>query len=192
MRAGNRPVADLLRARGAAPPALRPVDELLGACALGDVDAARRVLDAHPGLRETLTANERAAVVVAAQNGNAAGIRALAAVGFDVALERHDSATPLHEAAWRGLVDAVRALVELGAPIDPRDRRYGSSPLAWAAHGSVNCREDDEAYMAIIDLLLAAGATREPSFNAWREPPEALASEAVAEHLRAKGFAPAE
>ena len=63
-------------------------------------------------------------------------------------------------------------------------------PIAWAAHGSVNCRTADDAYIAIVDQLLDAGAAREPSFNRWNEPPEELGSDAVADHLRARGFAP--
>jgi ankyrin repeat protein len=190
VRAGNRAVAGLLRARGAAPAALRPIDAFLGACAAGDVDAARRVRDAHPGLLERLESPDRRALVAAAQGGQAAAVRALATLGFDVAWEGEEPGTALHHAAWRGEVGTTRALLELGAPVDARDREYGSSPLAWAAHGSGNCREADEAYAGVIDLLIAAGASRQPSFNRWGEPPEALASDAVAGHLRATGFAP--
>ncbi len=192
MRAGNRVVADVLRARGAAVEPLRPVDALLSACAVGDAAAARRVRDAHPGLLESLPPVERDALVHVAADGRAAAVRALAALGFDVAREGGWAGTALHHAAWRGHVETVRELLAAGAPLDVRDRQYGSSPIAWAAHGSANCREADDDYVAVIDQLLEAGAAREPSFNHWGEPPERLASEAVAEHLRARGFAPPE
>jgi hypothetical protein len=87
-------------------------------------------------------------------------------------------------------VDVVRELLAVGAPIQIRDKTYGSTPLAWAAHGSNNCREADDDYIAIIDLLLQAGSERAPSYNHWNEPPENLASDAVADHLRARGFVP--
>ncbi len=179
----------LLRAHGAtATP--RPADALLGACARGDLAAARAVLAAHPGLLAALSEEDRQAPVRAAENGQAEALRVFAALGFDLAGGGPGDSTPLHQAAWRGHVDAVRALLEARVPIDPRDRTYGSSPLAWAAHGSANCREADEDYVAVIDLLLAAGATREPSYNHWKEPPENLCSDAVEEHLRARGFVP--
>src|SRR6185295_1058934 len=121
------------------------------------------------------------ALVHAGGMGNEAAIPVLVALGYELGRESHDGGTPLHWAAWRGRVEMVRALIAAGAPIDPRDRTYGSTPLAWAAHGSANCREADEDYVAVIDQLLDAGATRPPSFNNWNEPPENLASDAVAD-----------
>ena len=98
----------------------------------------------------------------------------------------------MHQAAWRGRVDAVRALLAAGAPVNVRDKTHGSSPIGWAGHGSANCRDADTDYIAVIDLLLDAGAGRAASFNNSKEPPEALASEGVADHLRARRFAPEE
>jgi hypothetical protein len=86
----------------------------------------------------------------------------------------------------------VRELLAAGAPVNVRDKTYGSTPIAWAAHGSVNFRAADDDYLAVIDLLLEARSERAPSYNRWNEPPENLASEAVADHLRARGFAPEE
>ena len=133
-----------------------------------------------------------AAVTHAAQLGRVEAVRALVALGFDVGLEGPDGGTPLHQAAWWGRVEMTRALLELGAPVNVRDRPYGSTPLAWAAHGSANCRQADDDYIVVVDLLLDAGSEREPSYNHWKEPPENLASDAVAQHLRARGFAPPE
>ena len=66
---------------------------------------------------------------------------------------------------------------------------YGSTPLAWAAHGSANCRKGaDEDYIAVISMLLDAGSERVPSFNNWNEPPEQLGSKAVNAFLRESGF----
>ena len=69
-----------------------------------------------------------------------------------------------------------------------RDRTYGSSPLAWAAHGSQNCRQADPDYCEIVEMLLAAGADRETSINRWNEPPESMASRAVAALCHRKGL----
>jgi ankyrin repeat protein len=192
MRSGNVAVAEVLREVGGAVDALRPVDAVLAACATGDASGARRALDADPGLRETLLRDEPDALVHAAGTGNAAAIPVLASLGYDLGREAREGGTALHWAAWRGRTDVVRALLAAGAPVDPRDRTYGSSPIAWAAHGSAHCREADEDYIAVIDLLLDAGAARDASFNRWHEPPEQLASDAAADHLRARGFAPEE
>lgn len=191
VRGGHVALEALLRARGAAREP-RPADALLGACARGDLAAARAVLAAHPGLLASAAAELRHAPVVAAGHGRAEAIRVFAALGFDLAVTGEQGATAMHWAAWHGHLAAVRALLEAGAPFDEREPTYGSTPLAWAAHGSANCRDADDDYGAIVELLLAAGARREPSFNRWGEPPEALASEAIADLLRQRGFAPPE
>ncbi len=191
VRTGNTAVAELLRESGAAGE-LRPMDAFLGACAVGDQVRARGVLAGNPGLLGTLSQSERESVAHAAAAGRVEAVSTLAALGFSISSESADGGTPLHWAAWNGRADGVRRLLELGAPVNVRDRTYGSSPLAWAAHGSQNCRHADDDYIAVIDLLLAAGVDRALTYNKWGESPEALASEGVAEHLRARGFAPAE
>ena len=190
MRAGNLAVAALLRERGAAVEPLRPVDRFLAACAAGDEPRARAVRDAHPRLLEEMSEDDRRAILLAAQSGNAGAVRTLAALGVDLGQEGPWGGTALHWAAWHGKVAMVRELLAVGAPVDVRDRTYGSSPIAWAAHGSSYCRDADPDYLAIVDLLLDAKPEREPSFNRWGESPESLASAAVAERLRARGFAP--
>ncbi len=192
MRSGNVAVASLLRSRGAAVDALRPIDAFLHACATGDEAGARRALESHPSLHAELLENEHAAVLGAVESGNVGAVRVLVGLGFDLTLEGPWGGTVLHWAAWRGRVELVRALLAAGAPVNVRDKTYGSSPVAWAGHGSANCRSADDDYIAVIDLLLDAGSEREPAFNKWNDPPESLATEAVADHLRARGFAPEE
>ena len=192
MRVGNVSVAEFLRARGGGVETLRPVDAFLHACATGDLAAARSFVDANPSLRGELLGSEHAAILRAMEAGHAGVVGILRTLGFDLSVEGPWGGTPLHWASWHGRVELARALLAEGAPVNVRDRTYGSSPIAWAAHGSTNARSADDHYIAIIDLLLAAGAEREVSFNKWHEAPESMASEAVADHLRARGFAPAE
>src|SRR5262245_13660102 len=85
----------------------------------------------------------------------------------------------------------TRLLIELGAPLDARDSQYGCSPLGWAAHGSAHGRRADDDYLAVVDLLLDAGAGREASINRWGEPPESMARPRIARRLRERGSAPA-
>ncbi|MFP5355651.1 MAG: hypothetical protein ACLGIK_10970, partial [Gemmatimonadota bacterium] len=82
-------------------------------------------------------------------------------------------------------------LIEAGAPVNVRDSRYGSSPIAWCAHGSRYCeRGNDEDYPAIVHLLIDAGAKRDESFNRWHESPEGMARPSVVAAFAARGFAP--
>ena len=81
-----------------------------------------------------------------------------------------DQTPPLHWAAWRGRLDAVRRLVERGADIHGVNK-YGGDALGTAIHGSANCfdteggpgmRLPEEAvageYPAIVEFLIARGA----------------------------------
>ena len=171
---------------------MRPTDAFLHACASGDEDDARRLLEAHPHLRADLLETEHDAVVRAIETGSANAVRVFAALGFDLGVEGPWGGTALHWAAWRGRVELVRVLLAAGVAVNLRDKTYGSSPIAWAAHGSANCRDADDDYIAVIDLLLEAKSERAPSYNKWNDPPENLASDAVADHLIERGFATTE
>lgn len=179
VRTGNVAMADYLRQRGA-DTRLAADDELLGACMRADEGAARELLAREPGLVAELTAQDRQLLAHAAEEGREASVRLMAELGFDLGMEGAWCGTPLHQAAWHGNVSMVRLLLELGAPVNVRDREFGSSPLAWAAHGSCNCRQADDDYCAVVELLLDAGADRETSFNRCGERPEDLATSRVA------------
>ncbi|HEX7184223.1 MAG TPA: ankyrin repeat domain-containing protein [Thermoanaerobaculia bacterium] len=184
VRADNAAVADLLRQRGADPGKATPVDELLGACLRADAAAARTLLARHPGLPAELTPEDRQALLLAVEEGREASVRLMAELGFGLDWEGPWGGTPLHHAAWRGNVAMVRLLLELGAPVNVRDRQFGSSPLGWAGHGSSHCRNADDDYLAVVEALLAAGADRETSINRWGEPPESMATRRVSALLR--------
>ncbi|TMQ70111.1 MAG: hypothetical protein E6K80_09555 [Candidatus Eisenbacteria bacterium] len=189
LRSGNAPVLGLLEARGAASRDVAATDRLLAACMLGDAAAARAELTAHPDLLEQLSAEERALPAQAAHEGRIATVRLMARLGFDLGAEAAGGGTPLHHAAWAGNPEMVRLLLELGAPVNVRDRQYGSSPLGWGAHGSRHCRAADRDYAAVMEALLDAGADRETSINRWGEPPESFATPRVAAVLKVRGFA---
>lgn len=188
LRAGNEIGMGLLKDRGARTDAVTPIDALLGACARGDAAEATRRAAGQPDWRSTLTSEDCATLVHAVWAGRPGAIRVAAGLGFDLAWEGDWGGTPLHHAAWLGRPDLVRLLLGLGAPVDVRDSRFGSSPIAWAAHGSTKCRTADDDYCAVVDLLLDAGASWAPAINKENEPPSALASPGVAKRFSERGF----
>ena len=51
-----------------------------------------------------------------------------------------------------------RLLAHGGVPLDARDPTHRSTPLGWAAFGSVHRRARGADYPAVADRLVAAGA----------------------------------
>jgi ankyrin repeat protein len=79
--------------------------------------------------------------------------------------------TLLHHAAWVGNADAVRRLLERGAdPVAPSGANF-DTPIAWAVHGSTGWEIEERDYVAVAELLLAAGAELEPRFPEAAEGP---------------------
>ena len=179
VRGGHQKVASLLPVSD-----LSPVDRLIGACMRGDEAGARAILAEDEAVFASFSADDRGTVAHAANIGTASAVRAMHAVGFDLAWESPWAGTALHHAAWHGNVAMTRLLLELGAPVNVRDGRFGSSPLGWAAHGSKNCVPADDNYLAIVRALLDAGADRASSINKWNEAPENLGSERVDAFLK--------
>lgn len=189
VRAGHAPAAAVLAAAGA-DVTLRPMDELLAACAAGRAADAQRLAATHPTLTAQLGPAEQEALGEAVARDDHAMVRVMTQLGWPLTHEGQWGGTPLHWAAWNGRTAMVRVLLEAGAPVNIRDSRYGSSPLAWCCHGSAYCgHANDEDYPTIAGLLLDAGATRAESFNQWNESPESMARPSVAVVLKARGFA---
>ena len=189
MRGGHAAAAAFLAERGATA-TLSPVDELVAACAARDADVARRIAAAHPGIVATLGPDDRDALGLAVLTDDLATVTLMTGLGWPLTHEGEWGGTPLHWAAWNGRTAIVRQLLAAGAPVNARDSRYGSSPLAWCCHGSVHCdRANDIDHPAIAAMLLDAGATRAESYNRWNESPERLARASVVAVLRGRGFA---
>jgi ankyrin repeat protein len=190
MRAGNTSGAAYLASVGA-DTTLSPTDRLLSACARNNANEARAIVAAHPNILNDLGPSERDALGLALGKHAFDSVRLMVSLGWPLTQEGEWGGTPLHWAAWNGYVEMVRLLLDAGAPVNIRDSRYGSSPIAWCAHGSRHCdRGNDEDYPAIVNILLDAGATRPESYNGWNESPESLARPSVVAVFKARGFAP--
>ena len=80
-------------------------------------------------------------------------------LGFDPAAPGQDGGTALHAACWVGSVRMVeRLLARGGVSLDARDPTHDSTPLGWAAFGSVHRRARGGDYAGVVDRLVAAGA----------------------------------
>ena len=141
---GNHAIAEYLAAHGAVRVAQSDEQRFAAACIGGRADEVTSLLAAQPGLRDALGVRGRVGLVRrAVEARHVDGVRLMAALGFELAAPGH--ATPLHEAAWRGDLAMVQALVELGASTEARDPSFGSTPLGWATH---NHQAEVIAYLA--------------------------------------------
>lgn len=193
IRAANREGALWLAEQGADATSASTMDRLLGACLAADHATAQRIAQEHPTLIPSLQGSDAGALLTALTEGRDDAVRLMLALHWPLAHESEWGGTALHWAAWNGRTDMVRLLLDHGAPVNARDSRYGSSPLAWTAHGSRYCaRANDEDYPAIAHQLLDAGSTRAEAINQWGEPPESLGRPSVVAVLQARGFAPPE
>lgn len=113
--------------------------------------------------RLLLTANEKQksfALVLAALNGNAEGVRRMTGAGVSLDAPSNDlysHGTPLHHAVSSGSLDAVRVLVEAGANRHAIDTAWNGTPLGWAEHymSEVNPDHSGREYAAIAEYLRA-------------------------------------
>ena len=191
VRAGNTAVAEYLAGMGADVARLSTIDRFIGACSSADAQTARDIVAQHPAIIASLTLEDRRALHMAVFNAREASVRLMLSLGWPLDDESEWHGTALHWAAWHGRPALVRVLIDAGASVNRRDGLYGSSPIAWAAHGSQHAQNGSEQdYVEIVRLLLEAGSTRAESFNQWGEAPESMASVAVAALLRHRGFAP--
>lgn len=117
-----------------------PVLRFLGACMRADEDA----IDAD--FTAAAIARRPQHLITAAALGRTAAVRLMAGLGFDVHLMRRGTA--LHEAAFEGHLDTVRALVELGADPDLEDPSFHATPRGWAEHGGHRQTAD---YLASVE-----------------------------------------
>jgi ankyrin repeat protein len=138
------------------PPAVR----LLDAAARGDETRAREALAADPSLPGSLAPGDHAQLAVAIFHGRFDGADLMLRLGFDPKAGGIDGGSALHAAAWMGHVGLVERLLARGdIGLESRDPKHESTPLGWAAFGSVHRRAKDGDYVGVVDRLVAAGAS---------------------------------
>lgn len=184
VRTGRSDLADVLVRAGAVDDSTA-IDRFLDACLRADRAVAERRLAADQGLLDRLSDTDRAAVVRAAEHGNAPAVRLMLELGFPIHARGQEGATPLHAAAAAGSVEVVRLLLDRGADLDACDTTFGSTPVVWATVGSGMRlgRSPHPDWVATVQLLIDAGAAIE---GAWLTGVKAPSSE-VATLLRSYG-----
>lgn len=136
-RYGQERVAALLKAHGAGDDQLLGPDAFLGACARGDVAAARTMTARDPGLVESLGADDHEVLAAMAHEGRIDAVELMLDLEFPVDA-RGGIGTALHGAAWRGHADVVRLLLDRGADPDAIND-YGGDGLDTALYGAAHC-----------------------------------------------------
>jgi hypothetical protein len=174
---GNQDVAAWLLAHGVRDE-LSPLERFLATCARGDRASAEVQLRASPGLRGELTLEHHLMLQRPAESGQADVLETMLACGFDPSAKDKEGITALHRAAMRGRVDAVRALLAGGAPVDSCDDTFAASPLVWAVEGWGNDNHPGGDHVGVARLLIAAGCPLD-----WSPPEGAPSPEGTLERL---------
>jgi ankyrin repeat protein len=118
------------------------------ACAAGDLNTLRDLLQKDPALSRERVAGGTTGLHVAVRHPEA--VRLLIEDGADPnARDVGDNATPLHFAAGAGILESVRILLDAGADVHGSGDLHNGEVIGWAA------RQGNEA---VVNLLLERGA----------------------------------
>lgn len=126
---GHAGVAELLANAGTEVEELEGREAFQAACLGLDAETARGLAQQHPEYMQDATG-----LLMAAKSGRADVIALLLDLGTPINLTDASGQSALHAAAWSGSVPVAQLLIERGAEIDARDRRFNGTPLDWASH----------------------------------------------------------
>lgn len=126
---GHARLAELLANAGAQIEELEGLEAFQAACLRLDIDTARTLAGQHPRYLKS-----PAALLMAARTGRVEVVELLLDLGTPADVEDVTGERALHAAAWADSIPVARLLIERGAEIDARDRKYNATPLSWAIH----------------------------------------------------------
>jgi ankyrin repeat protein len=146
---------------------------VFAACSSGDAGALRALLDADPELANAR--HPHGFVPLHAAVAHPECVRLLLERGADPgARDAGDSASPLHFAAAKGVLESVRALLDAGADVHGHGDAHEGDVIGWAAG------ERRNAENGVLALLLERGA-KHHIFSAIALDDRALVRRLVAE-----------
>jgi ankyrin repeat protein len=153
LKARHRDVYELLLARSPA------IVRFIHAIEAGDERQTSAILAEEPALVASLERHVHSHLAFAVFFERYAAANLMLRLGFDPNAPGMDGGTALHAACWVGNVQMVERILARGVvPIDARDSTHRSTPIGWAAFGSVHRRAAGADYPGVIDRLVAAGA----------------------------------
>ncbi len=126
---GHARMAELLANAGAQVEELNGREAFQAACLRLDIDTTRTLAGQHPEYLK-----DAATLLMAARTGRVEAVELLLNLGTPADVENESGERALHVTAWADSVPAARLLIERGAEIDARDRKYNATPLSWAIH----------------------------------------------------------
>lgn len=153
---------------------------LIGAAALGQLDVVRKLVHSDK-------AQIQSAFMWACQFGRTDVVEFLVENGADMTLQDGNGMTGLHAAAMGGHLDAVRALLRRGSPLELQNV-WGGTVLGntlWAAHNY----DPNVDYAPIVEAVVDAGAQVDSEFLTWwiaRTPLFPSSKERIAKLLQRK------
>jgi ankyrin repeat protein len=121
-----------------------------------------------PALPGSLDPDAQEVLVLAALRGRLDPVVEAVGVDFSGVVGGSPEGTLLHHGAWVGNPDVVRALLERGA--DPL-AGAPDTPLAWTVHGSQFSDRPGRDYVAVAELLSAAGAPVDERYLEYADGP---------------------
>jgi hypothetical protein len=130
-----------------------PLD-LVDAAGIGDLNAV------NERLADTSTERKAEALVMATWYDRREIISSLVRSGLSIDVRAGgEGETSLHVAAYSGNAALCAFLLEQGAQLEITDTKYGTTPLAWAAHALIEERNGrSDRHKATVQLLVDRGA----------------------------------
>jgi len=131
---GNEEIGDYLLRHGARRLVLDPIDTLVAAAMAAEHTSVQALLATRPDLLDHAVARYPDLLHRAIAGDHLEALHLLLHLGLDVNASPSPHATPLHQAAWVGNVDAVQLLLEHGADASIHDDAHHATPLDWARY----------------------------------------------------------
>jgi uncharacterized protein len=122
-------MAEVLAKAGASVENLQGREAFQAACLRLDIGTARTLAAQHP---EYL--NDATTLATAARTGRVDVVELLLDLGVSADVEDENGERALHAASWADSVPVARLLIDRGAEIDARDRRFNGTPLSCAIY----------------------------------------------------------